>query len=152
MDDSVPLTTTPSQDERIMAALSHGAVLIPIWGIVIAVIVWITQKDKSKYTAFQSLQALVYQLFIPLVWFLGMGCYMLSFFASFLTIPIAGSSSSNWPFGLMMLVPFATLFTVLIGELAFIVFGLVGAVMVLRGKDFRYIILGRLLERYMQNK
>ena len=41
-----------TQDDKVVAALAP----------LIAIIVWATQKGKSPFVAFQSLQALVYQL------------------------------------------------------------------------------------------
>jgi uncharacterized Tic20 family protein len=71
---------TPTQDERVMAALAHISALLPMMGVVAPIIIWVTQKGKSKFVAFQSLQALAYQLSMILAWFVGMGCYMFSFF------------------------------------------------------------------------
>jgi uncharacterized Tic20 family protein len=63
-----------------MAALAHIAAIVPFMGVIAPIIIWATQKDKSEYVAFQSLQAVAYQLVMILAWFVGMGCYMLSSF------------------------------------------------------------------------
>jgi uncharacterized Tic20 family protein len=55
-------STRPTQDDRIMAALSHITVILPFFGVVAPIIIWVTQKEKSQYVAFQALQALAYQL------------------------------------------------------------------------------------------
>jgi uncharacterized Tic20 family protein len=55
-------TLTPTQDERVMAALSHASALLPMMVIIAPIIIWVTQKEKSQYVAFQSLQAIAYQL------------------------------------------------------------------------------------------
>jgi hypothetical protein len=39
-----------------------------------------------------------------------------------------------------------------IGGAAFMVYGIVGAVMTFQGKSFRYIIIGNRVERFMQPK
>ena len=82
---------TPSQDERVMAALAQISVLVPFLGVIAPIVIWVTQKDKSRYVAFQSLQAVAFQLTLVFAWFVGMGCYMCSFFSIFLTIPLASS-------------------------------------------------------------
>jgi uncharacterized Tic20 family protein len=69
-----------NQDERIMAALAHGSILLPMTGVIAPIVIWITQREKSRYVAFQSLQALLFQLILIVAWVLGMGCYMLSIF------------------------------------------------------------------------
>jgi uncharacterized Tic20 family protein len=84
-------TLSPTQDERVMAALSHGSALLPMLGIIAPIIIWVTQKEKSKYVAFQALQALAYQTIMIVAYFFAMGCYILSFFGTFLTIPFASS-------------------------------------------------------------
>ncbi len=54
--------TGPNQEERIMAALSHGSVVLFGAGVIAAIVLWVTQKEKSAYVAFQALQATVYQM------------------------------------------------------------------------------------------
>ena len=140
---------TPTQDERVMAALSHVSALLPI-------IIWVTQKEKSQYVAFQSLQALAYQLSMIAAWFVGMGCYVLSFFGTFITIPFASSSGSSQSvdpvFGLAFLIPFMVFGAIFIGGFFFVVYGVIGAIMAFQGKPFRYMIIGKRVERFMQPK
>jgi uncharacterized Tic20 family protein len=117
------------------------------------IVIWVTQKDKSEYVGFQALQAIAYQLTMVLAWFAGMVLYMVlymgSFFATFLTMPFGDSSQS---FPIFFLVPFAVMGCLMLGTLVLIVYALVGAVMVLQGKDFRYIILGDQLKRWIKQK
>ena len=87
----------PNQNDKIMAALAHISALLPFMGVIAPIIIWATQRDKSEYVAFQALQAVVYQLLMILAWFVGMGCYMLSFFTMFLGIPFAGESGQVDP-------------------------------------------------------
>ncbi|TEU16170.1 MAG: DUF4870 domain-containing protein, partial [Anaerolineales bacterium] len=54
--------TKPSTDERVTAALAHGVVIAYGLGAVGAAVIWLLQKEKSRYVAFQALQAAVYQL------------------------------------------------------------------------------------------
>src|SRR3990172_10038698 len=85
----------PAQNDKIMAALAHVSALLPLMGVIAPIIIWANQKDKSEFVAFQALQAIAYQLLMVLAWFVGMGCYMLSFFTTFLTIPFAGSEGTT---------------------------------------------------------
>ena len=55
----------PSQDERIMAGLAHISAILPMMGMVAPIVIWVTQKDKSKFVSFQALQAVSYQLAMP---------------------------------------------------------------------------------------
>lgn len=88
-------SSIPTQDERVMAALAHASALLPLMGVIAPIVIWVSQKEKSKYVAFQALQALAYQLGMILAWFVGMGCYMLSFFGTFLGIPLSSSTNSS---------------------------------------------------------
>jgi uncharacterized Tic20 family protein len=122
-------------------------------GVIAPILIWITQKEKSKYVAFQSLQALTYQLTMILAWFVGMGCYMFSFFGTFFTLPFSDSSQSASPlFALGFIIPFLVFGAIFIGGFFFVIYGIVGAVITFQGKPFRYVIIGNRVERFMQPK
>jgi len=142
----------PTQNDKIMAALAHISALLPLMGVIAPIIIWATQKDKSEFVAFQALQAIAYQLLMILAWFVGMGCYMLSFFSTFLAIPISEHSGTpDSPlFMLGFFIPFIIFGLIFLGGAIFIVYGVAGAVMTFQGKNFRYIILGKRLENYLQ--
>ena len=149
--------SAPSQNDKIMAALAHVSALLPLMGVIAPIIIWATQKDKSEYVAFQALQAITYQLLMILVWFVGMGCYMLSFFTTFLTMPFAGGNGEGDPstapiFLVGFLVPFIIFGAIFVGGALFIIYGLIGAFQTFQGKDFRYIIIGNRLANYLQKK
>lgn len=147
---------TPGQDERVMAALAQISVLVPFLGVVAPIVIWVTQKDKSRYVAFQSLQAVAFQLTMLFAWFVGMGCYMCSFFSMFLVIPFGASIESSQSVSPLFMLPFFTPFLVMgllfLGGFLFIVYGIVAAVMTFQGRPFRYAIIGRRVERFLQSK
>jgi uncharacterized Tic20 family protein len=154
MSDDNPLVTT--QDDRVMAGLAHISALLPLMGVIVPIVIWVTQKEKSKYVAFQALQALAYQLTMILAWFIGMACYMLSFFSIFVTSFIGSAASDSpalYPFlGFSVLIPFMVFGAIFIGGFAFVVYGAVGGVLAFLGKPFRYIVIGKRVERFMQPK
>jgi uncharacterized Tic20 family protein len=150
-------STIPTQDERIMAALAHVSAVLPMVGIVAPIVVWATQKDKSEYVRFQALQAIAYQLTMILAWFLGMACYMGSFFLTFcgVFLSVATTSSEPGPGDFLRMLPFFTPFVVFgcifLGAALFIIYGIVGAVQTFRGTNFRYIIIGGWVTKFLQN-
>lgn len=153
MDNEIA-SNNPSQNDRIMAALAHVTVIVPMIGLVAPIVIWATQKDKSAYIAFQALQAAVYQLFLILAYFVGMGCYMCSFFGM---IPVMAAvennaSSAQSVFPWVAFFPLVVFGGIMAAGLLFFLYGLIAAVLVLIGKDFRYVLLGRWLERYLQKK
>ena len=155
MDAIETSSTAPTQDERVMAALAQVSIILPFFGVVVPIFIWVTQKDKSKFVSFQSLQAVAFQLTLILFYFGGMPCYMCSFFGMFLgTIPLSATENPNplaiGLFGLSFAFPFVIFAGLFVGMFVFIIYGIVATVMVVQGKDFRYVLLGNRLERYLQ--
>ena len=126
----------PTQNERLWAALAHLSILIPRLGFmdlsfIAPFIIWVTQKDKSQYIAFQSFQALTYQLCRSAASLLGYACLISSIFIfdAGALLPINNTTS-------------------IIG-FTFVAYGIVGAVMAFQGKPFRYWIIGMQVEKIM---
>jgi uncharacterized Tic20 family protein len=149
MDTPVSTPSLPSNDERVMAALGHISAFLPTIGIIAPIVIWVTQKDKSRYVYFQSLQAIVYHFVLILGWFLAIGCYMLSFLGTFVMIPFMSDSTSPYLMGGMLL-PFLIIGLAFLGWFIYIVYAVVADVLTFQGKDFRYIIIGDLIKRSMQ--
>lgn len=139
-----------------MTALAHVTVLMPFMGLVAPIIIWVTQKDKSKYVNFQALQALAYQIGLMLFWFIGMGCYMCSIFGTFFLIPggatlADGNEEIVGPIMVMtFMIPFLVFGLMILGFIAFIIYGIIGAVMTLQGREFLYVFIGRRVKRFIE--
>lgn len=140
----------PSQEDKIMAALAHICVILPLWGLVGAIVIWATQKEKSRFVAFQALQATAYQLSLVLLYLVGMVCYMVSFFGFMFTIPFMEETGAGPPPGFFL--PFCVLGCLMLLGLAYLAYGFWAAVATLRGQDFRYVILGQWLEDFMSGR
>ncbi len=54
-----------TSDERLLALLAHLSIFLG--GIILPIILWATQKDKSKFVKFHSLQAIFYHLAFAVV-------------------------------------------------------------------------------------
>lgn len=140
----------PTSDERLLAGLSHISILFFGLGIVAPLVVWVTQRRKSAYVAFQSLQALGYQMLMWLAYlvvsFLIAGIAILVMVA----VIIIGASTQNE--ATLMLSVFSQFFIYfgifcLMG--LYILGGLIGGILCLTGKQFYYPLFGRRLERYL---
>jgi uncharacterized Tic20 family protein len=141
----------PTQDEKTLAGLAHGSILLGlvtsgVGGIIAALVIWATQKEKSPYAAAQALQAVVYQavtfVITMIAWCCWIGLYMMMIFVPLVNNP--GAFEATPPAGLwvgmaLMIVPLG--FWGLI-----ILYGLYGAVRCLGGHDFKYAIIGNWLE------
>jgi uncharacterized Tic20 family protein len=159
------VASATTQDERILAALAHASIILPFWGLIGSIVIWATQREESAFVGFQALQGVAYQMILVLGAFVGGACYACSFFGLFLLMPVGILAAEGMadPFaagGLVaVLVTFATTFFpfcimslfVLIG-FAFVLYGLYGAVRVLQGHHFRYAVVGRRLEEYLNRE
>lgn len=134
-----------TDEERMLAAVSHAAILTGAVAPLVSLFVYINQKEKSAFAAGQALQALAYQLAAILLLIMAWGCWGIFYVLSFLPLIAdpyqyqAGPPPSFW-LGLgSMVCPF-----IVMGLLG--VYGLYGAVRAWQGADFRYLVLGKLVK------
>jgi len=138
---------TVTQDEKVLAGLAHGSILLGVFtsgfgGMIAALIIWLVQKDKSPYVAFQALQALIYQGVIFLLTMMAFCCWGALWMLMVLPPLFANPGAYDYapPAGMwvglaLMVVPFAIWGLTLL-------YGLLGAARCLGGHDFKYIIIG----------
>lgn len=145
----------PTPDERVAAALSHISIFIHYFGLLVPIVIWTTQKGKSKYIAFQALQAFAVQLIKFAVFIICLGICMISLFSGM----IASILFSSRPNGsdeifliLMFVVPMLVIVTMYLIDTALIVYAIVGTVRTARGKPFRYAMIGNWIKRLMREK
>lgn len=161
-------TNEATQDERLMAALAHVTILFPFMGIVAPVLLWATQKDQSEFLAFQALQAAVYQICLLVLGIIGFGCYFISIFLAIggsligmFSAPLLALGSEEPESLLAVLalllsalptfIPFVLFGVFILVALFLVVYGLIGAVAVFQGKDFRYALIGKRIEAYLNS-
>lgn len=148
----------PTQDERITAALAHIGIVLPLTGLLLPIFIWLTQKEKSAFVRFQALQALAWHLALLGCYFLGFGCYICSFFATFVLIAVLGATTTSHGaessplVGIPILLPFLVIMFLFAMSFIVIISGIVGAVLALQGKDFRFPIIGRQVEKFLAAK
>jgi uncharacterized Tic20 family protein len=139
------MNTQPTKEERLMAAISHAAAVISGPGILVGVVIWLTQREKSQYAARQGMQAAVYQLLgffgTVILWFLWGFFYFLTF------IPIIVNPDQYqdapppifWVGMGSMVIPFAFM-------VIWALYGLWGAIRCMQGQDFNYVFIGKHLK------
>jgi uncharacterized Tic20 family protein len=141
-----------SSDEKLMGALPH------FFGILVAVVVWMLQKDKSRFVKFQALQALVFDVIVMVTMGLVFSCLFgvmfLGMFGSiFMTAKTASSPDAISPlFILPFMFPFATFACVFPFSFLLLILRIIAAVSILNGRNYHYPILGNWLENFLDSK
>ena len=123
-------------DERTWAMLAHLSVLLNLatgfFGPIAALIIYFVYKDRSRYVAYQSMQAFVFQL----IWWVGGGLLIAGIWGAtgLLSVVIIG----------LLCIPFSLIatFILLIMPLVSLVYGVVGGIQASQGQDFRYWLVG----------
>ncbi len=141
-------TTQPTSDERTLAALAHGSILLGvltsgIGGIVAALVIWLVQRDRSRYVAFQALQATIYQLVGTVVFGALVLCWALTIPVSLIPAMANPAAYRNAPPPTMWIALALGCIPLFIGAV-WTMYGLWGAIRTWAGADFRYPIIGRL--------
>lgn len=142
---------TYTQDEKLMAALAHGSIVTGQIGIIAAIAIYLTQKDKSVYAAKQAAQAALYQLVgflaIILVWI----CWGAFYAATFIPIINDPNQFNDAPPPIFwvgmgsMICPFIIM--ILWG-----LYGVIAAIQTWQGKDFKYAVIGNIVEQRLGDK
>jgi uncharacterized Tic20 family protein len=141
----VLMNATPTTEERLMAALSHAAVIVSGPGILVGIVIWLTQREKSPYAARQGMQAAVYQLLglfgLITLWFL----WGIFYFLTFIPIIMNPNQYQDAPPPIIfvgmgaMIIPFGFM-------IVWALYGLWGAFSCLQGRDFNYAVIGKYLK------
>ncbi|NQT67699.1 MAG: DUF4870 domain-containing protein [Actinobacteria bacterium] len=132
-----------TSEEKLMSLLSHLSILIPNIGVIAPMVIWITQKDKSKFVRFNAIQAIFYQLLFFVLIMLSIFIGLILMFVSLPAItenPDAAPGALFWvSMGIMNLYfPLWIIFSI---------YAVVAAVKSFKGKIFRYLIIGKIIEK-----
>ena len=120
------------QDERTWAMLAHLSILLNLisgfLGVVAALVIYLVYKDRSRYVAYQAMQAFLFQL---VAWVGGGLIAGLAWtFVGILSAVVIG----------VCLIPFAVLISLI--PLGAIIYGIIAGVKCNEGEDFRYWLVG----------
>jgi len=143
----VPVSET-SPDSRLLAALSHASVLFSSPGVIVPIVIYATQRKKSSYIGFQALQALIWQIVAFVFTILTSSCMV-----GAILIPVLFATSSQnsrvleLSGGGIFVMMMVSVFLMIFGNMAFVIYGIIGAIMAYQGKDFRYVVIGNRIEK-----
>lgn len=133
----------PTSDEKLLSLLSHLSLFLG--GIVLPIIIWATQKDKSKFVRFHSLQSIFFHisiavliivivLFFLMIMIAGFGLHNLKHMNSFDTMPGI--------FVALMIIFYGGLFLFIFGSFAYSIYL---AVKSYRGELIRIPFIGNFI-------
>jgi uncharacterized Tic20 family protein len=139
-------------EEQVVCAILHAISPYGFIALIATVVVWNTKRNRCRFIAFQSLQALMFQLCILLAWIAVFGVFMAGFLYAMFSGMIARTGAgepelTNFLIGAGIL-GMACLFFV---QFIFPFWGVWGAFQILRGRNFRYPILGKYALRWGAN-
>lgn len=138
MSEQIPQSPMPVSDQeaRQWAMFSHLSVLLNLFtvfmGASIPLIIYFLYKDRSKFVAFHSMQSFVMQI----ICFLGGGI---------ITVVTAGIGGTIIP---LVGTICGCLFAIM--PLAGFIYGIYGGMQVNQGKDFKYPVIGDLVQNNMK--
>ncbi len=138
----------PPMDARIASAFAHASILIPGIGIFVPVILWTYRKKYSHFVRNQTLQALIFQL---LQWIWIQLIALVVFFAVFIYASISTAShlTPEVYSSRMLTAMVASSIVIAIGWFIYLLFGVIGAVVCLSGRNYRYPWLGRWIDKFV---
>jgi uncharacterized Tic20 family protein len=141
-------STDLSQETRLLAALSHVSVFFSYIGVLVPIVIYLTQKKKSSYIGFQSLQALIWQFAAFAFNMLASVCMVGAIFIPiFLAVSSQNERLLELSNGGIFIGIIVSVFLMVFINLAFIVYGIIGAVLTYQGKDFRYAVIGKSIKK-----
>jgi len=140
-------------EDRWVTSMGHFSVIIALWGMVPPLAAWILQGKRSPFLKFQSIQTLVFQASTILLYIIAGCVYMFGFFALLITTGFGQAVSFEEPGGMigfviLLVSSLIAIVIVLIVPLFHIV-GQWAGYRVLKGDNYRYPIVGRLVEKQL---
>jgi uncharacterized Tic20 family protein len=135
-----------------VAAMGHFSILIIIWGMLAPLTAWIVQGKNSPFLRFQSIQTIVYQGFTTVIYFAGSFLYLFGILLLFASMGGVGGTDFNASMGTLSIIVLGIL--LLISALLILsvpllhILGQWAGYRVLTGDDYRYPLIGRLVEKW----
>jgi uncharacterized Tic20 family protein len=137
---------------RWVAAMGHFSILIVIWGMLAPLTAWILQGKNSLFLKFQSIQTLVYQGIATILYFVGLFLYLFGLLLLVASMGALGGSDLNsfiGMIGIVLLAIFLLISIVLILSVPLLhILGQWAGYRVLKGENYRYPLIGKLVERW----
>lgn len=141
-------------EDRWVSSTGHFAVIIILWGLLVPISAWVMQGRRSLFLKFQSIQTVGYQVGTMLLYVVAGFFYVLGLGVFFLTIGFQDSITLDST--MVLIGAIISLASLLFSMLIILVVPLLhilgqwAGYRVLKGDDYRYPIVGRLVEKWVK--
>jgi uncharacterized Tic20 family protein len=148
-------------EDNWVSGVCHSTVILHFWGVITPLIIWFSQKERSLKLRFQAMQAALYQLAGFAAYMIGMLAYLGLVFLMFAGMLVLGvmdpSTSPNAEISPIFGIIFFTfsgmilIFWLLaaIATPVYYVLAVAAGILTIRGKDFKYPLLGSMIKKRM---
>ena len=143
-------------EDRWVASTGHFAVIIMFWGLLAPIFAWAMQGKRNLFLKFQSIQTIVYQSGLTLLYFAAGFFYVFGLVVFFVTIGFQGEVALDSTSGLIGAIVF--LVSLLIAMLIILVVPLLhilgqwAGYRVLKGEMYLYPVVGKIIEKSLMRK
>lgn len=141
-------------EARWVAAMGHFSVIIMLWGLLAPIVAWAMEGKRSPFLRFQSAQTVVYQAGTMVLYFVAGFFYIFGLVVFFLTIGFQGEvaldSSGSMLGAIVFLVSLLIAMLIVLAVPLLHILGQWAGYRVLKGEDYKYPIVVRLVERWLK--
>jgi len=136
---------------RWVTSMGHFCVIIMLWGMLVPLTTWILQGKRSLFLRFQAIQTLVFQAGVTLLFFGGMFLYVAGAFVLLGVVGLSGDANLGTPTGMIGLIVFLVFMLIAVVIILIVplfhIMGQWAGYRVLKGDNYRYPVLGKLIEK-----
>jgi len=137
-------------DARIISAFAHASILLPGIGIFVPVVLWSFRKKYSNFVRNQALQTLIFQLF-QWIWIQLITLFVFMSVFTYASISTASHLTPEVYFNRMLTASILSILTIVTGWMVYQLFGVIGAVICLTGRSFKYPLIGHWIAKYVSS-
>lgn len=143
-------------EDRWVAAMGHFSAIIALWGLLAPVSAWIVQGKRSLFLKFQSIQTTVFQATVTVL-YVGAGViYFMGFISLIAVTGLGGDLQGSSTFGMLgfgLFILFSLVaFVIFLCVPMFHILGQWAGYRVLKGDNYHYPVIGRLVQKRIQNQ
>jgi uncharacterized Tic20 family protein len=143
------------QEDKLLAALCHISIIFSTMGVIFPIVIYIHARERSKPLAFQAMQSMLYHVaaliwtfVLTIVWVLALVVFS-GIFTFYAEASAPGGEMAAGTAGVFTLMMILSVILYLAGIFIVYILGIIGAVQTMRGRMFRYPLIGKWLERWL---